>query len=135
MITMIKAINLGDNSEKAVTIEEIGNLELSGLWLELVDPSPEELKAVSEKAQIPTCFLRLPEIDGFVDLRLETGFSIITFVVLKDIAATKEVYPIVMAFSKNYLITVTKKEAQAIINIAKERMSKTKIDPPAQVTY
>lgn len=132
---MIKAINLGDNSEKAVTIEEIGNLELSGLWLELVDPSPEELKAVSEKAQIPTCFLRLPEIDGFVDLRLETGFSIITFVVLKDIAATKEVYPIVMAFSKNYLITVTKKEAQPIINIAKERMSKTKIDPPAQVTY
>ena len=132
---MIRAINLGDNIEKAVTLEELRNLDLAGLWLELVDPSPEELKAVSEKAQIATSFLRLPKIDSFVDLRLEAGFSIITFVVVKDVAASKEVYPIVMAVSKNYLITVTKKEVQPIINIAKERMSKTKIDPPAQVTY
>ena len=132
---MIRAIDLGNNGEKTVTLEEIRNLDLAGLWLELVDPSPEELKAVSEKAQIATSFLRLPKIDSFVDLRLEAGFSIITFVVVEDVAVSKEVYPIVMAFSKNYLITVTKKEVQPIINIAKERMSKTKIDPPAQVTY
>jgi magnesium transporter len=135
MINMIQAINLGDNSEKAVTIEEIKNLDLRDLWLELVDPSTEELKAVSEKAQIAISFLSLPKIESFVDLRLETGFNIITFVVVKDVAVSKEVFPIVMAFSKKYLITVTKKEVQPIINIAKERMSKTKIDPPAQVTY
>ena len=54
---------------------------------------------------------------------------------IKDIASSKEVYPVVMAFSRNFLITVTKKEVQPIIDIAKERMSKTKIDPPAHVTY
>jgi magnesium transporter len=41
----------------------------------------------------------------------------------------------VLAFSKNFLVTVAKKEIQPIINTAKERMSKTKIDPPSQVTY
>jgi Mg2+ and Co2+ transporter CorA len=40
-----------------------------------------------------------------------------------------------MVFAKNFLITVAKKEIQPIINQAKERMSKTKIDPPSQVTY
>jgi magnesium transporter len=40
-----------------------------------------------------------------------------------------------MAFSKNFLITVARKEIQPIINLAKQRMSKTKNDLPAQVTY
>ena len=47
----------------------------------------------------------------------------------------KKRYPVVMAFSKDFLVTVAPKEVQHIINIAKERMSKTKIDPPSQVTY
>lgn len=54
---------------------------------------------------------------------------------MEDVVSTKKSYPIVLAFSKNFLISVTKKEIQPIINLAKERMSKTKIDPPAQVTY
>ena len=132
---MIRAVNLGDNSEKPVQPEEIKNLNLSNVWLELVDPTEDELRTVSEATQMPVNFLRPPETDGFVDLRLEVGFNIITFVVLQDIVTTKEVYPIVMAFSKDFLVTVTKKEVQPIINYAKERMSKTKIDPPSQVTY
>ena len=54
---------------------------------------------------------------------------------MQDVTSTKKAYPLVMAFSKNFLVTVAKKEIQPIINTAKERMSKTKIDPPSQVTY
>jgi magnesium transporter len=132
---MIRAINLGDNSEKIVQPEEVKNLNLSNIWLELVDPSEEELLAVSDATQMSLNFLRLPQTDGFVDLRVESGFSIITFVMLQDIVASTEVYPIVMAFSKNFLVTVTRKETQSLVNLAKERMSKAKIDPPAQVIY
>ena len=132
---MIRAVNLGDNSEKLLQIEELKNLNLSNVWLELVDPSNEELQTVSDATQIPTSFLKLPLNHGFIDLRLEPSFTIITFVVVQDVATTKAMHPVVMAFTKNFLITVTKKEVQSIINIAKERMSKTKIDPPAQITY
>jgi magnesium transporter len=132
---MIHAVNLGDNTEKTIQPEETKNLTLSGIWLELVEPSPEELQAVSEVTQIPLSFLRLPANDGVVDLHLEPDFNVITFVVMQNIVETKEYYPIIMVFSKSYLVTVTRKEVQSIISLAKERMSKTKIDPPAHVAY
>jgi magnesium transporter len=132
---MIRLVNLGDNTERIIQTEEVKSIGLSNVWLELVDPIENELQAVSEITQLPINFLRLPQTDGYVNLRLEEGFGIINFLVLQDIVSTKKAYPIVMGFSKNFLVTITKKEIQTIINTAKERMSKTKVDPPSQVTY
>ena len=132
---MIRAVNLGNNSENIVQPEELKTLSLSNVWLELVDPTENELRAVSEVTDLSVNFLRFPQIDGYVDLRLEYGFGIINFVVMQDIVSTKQVYPVVMAFSKDFLVTLAKKEVQSIVNYAKERMSKTKIDPPSQVAY
>jgi len=132
---MIRVIHLLDNSEEQITIEKLPAVNLSNVWLELIDPTPEELQAVSAITQIPANFLRLPKARNVVDLRIEFGFSIVTFVVFHDILKTKDVYPIVMAFSKDLLVTAAKKEIQPIINSAKERMSKTKNDPPSMVTY
>jgi magnesium transporter len=132
---MIHAINLDDNSERTVLPQEVKELVLSNVWLELVDPVENELLAVSDSTQIPVNFLRLPKTSDVVNLRLEPDYGIINFLFMQDVTATKKAYPIVMAFSKNFLVTIAKKEIQPIINTAKERMSKTKIDPPSQVTY
>jgi magnesium transporter len=132
---MIRAINLGDNIERTVQPEEVKALSLSNVWLELVDPTENELLAVSDLTQLPVNFLRLPKTDGYIDLRLEEGYGIINFLVMQDVVSTKEVYPVVMAFSKDFLVTVAKKEIQPIVNNAKERMSKPKVDPPSQVAY
>ena len=132
---MIRAVNLGDNSEKTVRPEEVPTLGLSNVWLELVDPTENELRVVSDATELPVNFLRLPKTDAVVDLRLEQGSRIINFIVMQDVASTKKVCPIVFAFSKNFLVTVTRKEIQPIINYAKERMSKARIDPPTQVIY
>jgi magnesium transporter len=132
---MIRVVNLGDNSESSIPAEELKTVNLSNVWLELVDPTEDELHAVSEVTKLAVNFLRLPKANNLIDLRLEDGFSIINFVVFQDILKTKDVYPIVLAFSKDFLVTVAKKEVQPIINLAKERMSKTKSDPPSQVAY
>jgi len=132
---MIRAVDLGNNSERTVQPEELKALSLQGIWLELIAPSENELQAVSDATQLPVSFLRLPESDGFVEFRMEYGFGIISFLVMQDIATTKEVYPVVLAFSKDFLVTVAKKEVQPIFISAKERMSKNKIDPPSQVIY
>jgi len=132
---MIRALSLGNNSEKIVQPQEVKELGLSNLWLEVVDPTENELIAISDATQVPVNFLRLPQTSGIVDLRLEQGYGIIDFLFMQDVTSTKKAYPMVMVFSKNFLVTVAKKEIQPIINTAKERMSKTKIDPPAQVTY
>ena len=132
---MIRIVNLGDNSERTVQPEETKALSLSNVWVEIVDPTENELQAVSDATQLPVNFLRLPKTDGYIDLRLEEGYGIINFLVMQDVVSTKKVYPVVLAFSKNFLVTVTKKEIQPIINNAKERMSKAKVDPPSQVVY
>lgn len=132
---MIRAINLADNSEKPVPLEEIHKISLDNVWLELVDPPDEELHAVSAASEVPLNFLKFPKTDGIIALRLEPDFGIIDFVIIQDIISTKITRSIVMAFTKRFLITVAKSEDQPIIALAKERMSKTKIDPPSQVTY
>ncbi len=132
---MIRLVYLGNNSENIIQPEDLKTQSLANVWLELVDPTNDELQAVSDATELPMNFLRLPKTDGVVDLRLEMGFGIISFLVMQDVVSTKEAHPLIMAFSKDYLVTVTRKEVQPIINLAKERMSKTKIDPPAQVTY
>jgi Mg2+ and Co2+ transporter CorA len=132
---MIRAVNLGDNTEGTIQPGETKTLDLSNVWLELVDPTENELQAISDATQVPINFLRSPQTSGIVDLRLELDYTIINFLVLQDVVSTKKSYPVIMAFSEKFLITVTKNEVQSIINTVKERMSKTKIDPPAEVTY
>jgi magnesium transporter len=132
---MIRAVDLGDNSERVVTLVALQTLSVLNIWLELIDPTAEELQAVADKTAIPKHFLELPKAHATVNLRLEAEFTIINFVVPKDVVATKDVDPIVMAFSKTFLITVKKKADKDIIGTVKERMSKTKIDPPGMVTY
>jgi Mg2+ and Co2+ transporter CorA len=111
---MIHAVNLGDNTERSVQPEEVKALNNSNVWLELVDPAENELQAVSDATYVPANFLRLPKTEGFVNLRSEQGFGIINFPVMQDVTSTKKAYPVVMAFSKNFLVTVSKKETQPI---------------------
>jgi magnesium transporter len=132
---MIRVLDLADNSERTVNNEELKRLNLPNLWLELVDPTENELQSVSEATQFPVTFLRLPTTEGYVNLRLEQDYGIINFLVMADIVSTKKTHPVVMAFSKTFLVTVATKETQIIIDVAKERMSKVKIDPPSQVIY
>jgi Mg2+ and Co2+ transporter CorA len=132
---MIRLISLGNNSERLIQPQELKTQNLSNVWLELIDPSESELQAVSDITQLPASFLRLPPSDGVVDLRLEMGYGIVYFLVMQDVASTKEAYPVILAFHKDFLVTVAPKEIQSIVNSAKERMSRTKVDPPSQVAY
>jgi Mg2+ and Co2+ transporter CorA len=131
---MIRLVELGLNSENNVLPSELREHKMIDVWLEVVDPSEEELKAVSEVSQVPLGFLRLSKA-GEIELRIEEEYGVINFVVVRDVLGSKEAYPIILAFCRNFLVTIAPKEVQHIINIAKERMSKSKIDPPAQVTY
>jgi len=132
---MIHSINLGNNDENEIKTEDLQTQGLSNVWLELVDPTENELQAVSQATQLPVNFLRLPKAHGYIDLRLEEGYAIINFLVMQDVVSTKKVHPVVLAFSKNFLVTVAQKEVQPIFYNAKERMSKPKVDPPSQVAY
>jgi magnesium transporter len=132
---MIRYVDLQTNTEKEIQAEDVETFSLTNVWFELVDPTEKELQAVAEATDISINFLRLPKSHSEVELRLEPDFGVINFLVMQDVVSTKKVYPMVLVFTKNFLLTITKKEVQPIINIAKARMSKAKIDPPSQVAY
>jgi magnesium transporter len=132
---MIRFIELGNNSEKPVTAETLSVFPLKNVWLEVVDPTDAELHAVSDATSIPIGFLRLSKSRDIVNLRFEEGFTVINFLAMEDVVSSKKASPLVLAFSKDFLVTIAKNEVQPSINITKERMSKTKIDPPAHVIY
>src|SRR5512133_688375 len=122
---MRRLVQLGNNSENTIEPQALATQNLANMWLELVDPTEDEIKAVSDASALPASFLRLPT-KGVVNLRLEMGFSVIEFVVMKDVVETKASYPVILAFCKDFLVTIAPKESEGIINTAKERMSKTK---------
>jgi len=117
------------------SLKKLKDLSILNVWLEIVDPTENELLTISQATQIPVNFLKLPQTSDVVNLRLEPDYGIINFLFIQDVTSTKKAYPIVMVFSKNFLVTVAKKEIHPIIVTAKERMSKAKIDPSSQVTY
>ena len=132
---MIRVIDLGDNSEREATAKALQSLEFEHVWFELVDPSVEELEAVAEKTAIPTDLLRLPEVSNFINLRLEPEYGLMNFVVVHDILESKDIRPIVIAFSKNFLVTVVKGNEQHVVGMVKARLNKARVDPPALVAY
>jgi len=132
---MIYSIDLINNSEKKVKSEDLRNLRLTNVWLELREPTKEEVEAVSEKTGIPIDLLEIKEASQSISLRWEQDYGVVNFVVVSEIIASKEIHPITIAFSKDFLITLEKKEYQEIVDLAKARMDKVKNDPPSIVAY
>jgi len=132
---MLNVVDLGDNSEHTIAIQDLESLNIHNVWVRLTDPTEEELRAISEKTRISKNFLEVQIKGATVSLRLEDEFTIINFVIPKDVFSTKDVDPIIIAFGKTFVITVKKTVDQQILETVRERMSKTKVDPPGMVVY
>jgi magnesium transporter len=132
---MLRLVSLADNEELEIELEDLQRAKLAGIWLEVVDPTKEELQKVADVSGIPLDFLLLPESDNVVTLRLEPDFGVINFVIVREIFEAKRINPIVLAFSKTFLLTVAKSEDQRIINLAKERLDKVKVDQPVVAAF
>ena len=107
---MIELVNLSDDSETQVSLRDFLDAKLVNVWIQIANPSPEELRAIAEKTGIPADFLKLPESENFINLRIEPEYGLINFLIVEEIFTTRIFRPIVLAFSKNVLITVIKQE-------------------------
>ena len=132
---MLRLVSLANNEELEVKQEDLRRAKLTGVWLEVVDPTKEELQQVAEVTGIPHDFLLLPESSNIVNLRFEPDFGVINFLVVKDVFETKRINPFALAFAKEFLVTVAKSEDQEIVNLAKARMDKVKVDQPSVVAF
>ncbi len=112
---MIRTVNLDTNNQTEVTPTALKTLNLRNTWLELVETTKEEVECVSDKISVAQNFLDLPTSAGLVNLRLEDDFTVVNFVIIQDIIASKEVHPIVMILCKDFLVTVAKKPTNTLL--------------------
>jgi magnesium transporter len=131
---MINSVNLINNSERALKIEDLKALSLANIWIELKDPTKEELEAVSAKSGINAELMKTLGSND-ISIRLEPEYAIINFVFVSEIVISKEFHPIIIVFSKDFLITVQTNWDQKIVDLAKARMHKNKADAPSLVAY
>src|SRR5512136_1840512 len=110
---MINAINLGDNSEARIDSKSLQELNLSNIWLEVVDPTEKERKDVADKIGLSKHFLELPKTD-IINLRLEDNLSIINFLVVEKVTSNYKSQPMVFVFSKAFLVTISKESSRPI---------------------
>jgi Mg2+ and Co2+ transporter CorA len=132
---MIRLVNLVDNSDIIILPQELESHKLQNIWIELVEPTQEEIKVVSAATQLPPNFLMLPLSSAIVNLRLEMYFTIISFLVMQDVVTTKDIYPCVLAFSNNLLVSVAPTDIQPIVDAAKTRLNKNKLDLAPTVAH
>lgn len=132
---MLRLVSLANNEELEIKLKDLPRAKLTGVWLEIVDPTNEELQKVAEVTGITREFLVLPESGNFVNLRLEPDFGIVNFLIVKDVFETKRINPFVLAFAKDFLVTVARSEDQKVIDLAKERMDKVRVDHPSVVAF
>jgi magnesium transporter len=132
---MLLTVDLADNSERQISLAELKDLRVGKVWLELKEPTAEELAAVAEKSGIPADFLEVPAVSNFINLRIEPEYVVINFVVVREILEEKKIDPLVVAFSKDLLVTVESHVNEGILGLVKTRMNKAKVDPPALVAY
>ena len=132
---MLRLVSLADNVELEIKSKDLQRAKLTGIWLEVVDPTKEDLQKVSDVSEIPVDFLLLPESANIVNLRMEPDFGIINFVTVREIFGAKVINPVILVFSKSFIITIAKSEDQRIFNLAKERLHKVKVDPPSVVAF
>ncbi len=132
---MLRLICLAETAEFEIKPEDAQPEKLTGGWLEIVDPTKEVLQQISKALGIPVSFLLLPESKNVVNLRLEQHYCVIDFLIIREIFAAKKINPIIVIISKNYLITISKSEDQKIINRAKERLDKFRVDQPSIAAF
>jgi magnesium transporter len=132
---MLRLVSLADNEELEIEMEDLERANLTGIWLEMVDPTKAELQKVSEISEIPLDFLEFPLPSNIVNMRLEPEFGVINFVVVREIFEARGINPVVIALSKDFLITIAKSEDQKIMNLAKERLHKVKLDPTSVAVF
>ncbi len=132
---MLRLVSLADNEELEIKTKDLVRAKLPGIWLEVCDPTKQELEKVSEVTGIPVDFLSLPVSDNIVNLRFEPDFAAISFLIVHEVLDTRKINPFVLIFEKDFLVTVAKSADQNITELAKRRMDKVKVDNPSVVAF
>lgn len=105
-------------------IQQVGDMQ-KGDWINLVDPTPDEIRTVSERTGIAEEFIRYP-LDDEELARVETEdgqiLIIVDVPVITDSAVIYETAPLGIALNDEYIVTVSLNDLELFRNFAGGRI-------------
>lgn len=119
MITIYKS----DTNGVLSNIDSIEN----GAWINMIDPSKEEILLISKKLSIPQDFIRaaLDEEEGS-RIEFENNATLviidIPFTEMDDNSLTYDTYPLAIIYTENIIITVCLKNSPVLTDFALEKI-------------
>ncbi len=131
---MLNLIDLVDNEEKTLTLDELKEAKLHNVWLDLKDPSDEEVRALAEKVDISKNLIKPTELPTFSSIRYVENMAIFYFSSFSGEFDLKELSTIAIIFSKTFIVTVRIGDMPAL-DKAKQRLRKAETDSPSYVLY
>ena len=108
------------------TLEKLKNIE-TNTWIDLVEPTEEEIKEVVEKTDIPANLLiKLLDSDEVARIEKEDDATLIIidvpYVIDKKIKNKYSTLPVGIISYKNYLVTIAVKETEVVQDVMENRV-------------
>ena len=108
------------------TLEKLKNIE-KNTWIDLVEPTEEEIKEVVEKTDIPANLLiKLLDSDEVARIEKEDDATLIIidvpYVIDKKIKNKYSTLPLGIISYKNYLVTIAVKETEVVQDVMENRV-------------
>ena len=108
------------------TLEKLKNIE-TNTWIDLVEPTEEEIKEVVEKTDIPANLLiKLLDSDEVARIEKEDDATLIIidvpYVIDKKIKNKYSTLPLGIISYKNYLVTIAIKETEVVEDVMENRV-------------
>ncbi|WP_032123622.1 magnesium transporter CorA family protein [Clostridium amazonitimonense] len=121
MISIYKTTN-----EKYTPLKQIDELE-PGCWINIIDPSEEELLLISKKTKVPLDFLKAPlddEETSRIDIDENNILVIvdIPFTEMDDNSLTYDTYPLAIIHSEKEIITVCLKNSKVLTDFVDNKI-------------
>lgn len=130
---MLTLFNLSNGAEKGINPSDLSKLRRTKLWIDLKDPTTDEVSAVNERFGLH--LQTGPVLRKYCDVQFtEKAFVVFTCTSLTNQMNPKRVTPITIAFNDQCVITVRSGEA-SVVDIAKHRLSKVTGESPSFVAY
>jgi len=131
---MLNLVDLVDNEEKTITIDELRDLKLHNVWLDVKDPTDEEIRALADKIDISKNLIKPTELPTFSSIRLVEDTAIFYFSSFSGEFDLKMLSLIAIVFTKTYIITVRIADIPAF-DKTKGSLHKAETDSPSYVLY
>lgn len=131
---MLNHVDLVDNEIKTLSVDELKSTKLQNVWLDVKDPTDEEIKALAEKLEISKNLIKPTEFPTFSSMRLVENMAVFYFSNFSGEFDLKKISSVAVIFSKTFIATIRLEDMQAF-DRTKESLHKSETDSPSYVLY